>query len=192
MSAGGGGQVVKASKFGRGGGATQKEVHLNLTPMIDLMTILVVYLVMSFSADPATLANAQGITLSQILITQEKPGEISIISIAPPSADGKSTGALMLDGTPIMPVIVNPKDGNFDFPDSSYSGFELADLKERLGKIAENGKAIEEMSKGARKFKGEVIIHTDRAIPFAVLKPVMRSAGNAGFRTLKIAAKGLN
>jgi biopolymer transport protein ExbD len=191
MSAGGGGQVVKASKFGRGGGATQKEVHLNLTPMIDLMTILVVYLVMSFSADPATLANAQGITLSQILITQEKPGEVSVISIAPPSADGKSTGALLLDGKPIMPVIVNPKDGQFDFPDSAYSGFELADLKEQLGKIAENGKLIESINP-ARKFKGEVIIHTDRAVPFAVLKPVMRSAGNAGFRTLKIAAKGLN
>ena len=97
----------------------------------------------------------------------------------------------MLDGKPIMPVIVNPKDGQFDFPDSAYSGFELADLKEQLGKIAENGKLIESI-KPARKFKGEVIIHTDRAVPFAVLKPVMRSAGNAGFRTLKIAAKGLN
>ena len=80
MSAGGGGQEVKASKFGRGGTSSQKEVHLNLTPMIDLMTILVVYLIMSYSADPATLANSKDITLSQIQITQEKPQEVSVIS----------------------------------------------------------------------------------------------------------------
>lgn len=191
MSAGGGGQEVKASKFGRGGGTAQKEVHLNLTPMIDLMTILVVYLTMSFSADPATLANSKDITLSQILITQEKPQEVSVISVAPPSKDGSSKGGLLLDGKVIYPVIINPKDGNIDFPDTAYSGFELANLKTELGKVAENGKAIERINP-TRKFKGEVIIHTDRAIPFAVLKPVMRSAGNAGFRTLKIAAKGLN
>lgn len=191
MSAGGGGQQVKASKFGRGGGVQQKEVHLNLTPMIDMMTILVVYLVMSFSADPATLANSRDITLSQILISQEKPSEVPTISVAPPAADGSSQGGLLLDGKPLLPVIINPKDGNLDFPDTAYSGFLLFHLHEALGKAAENAKAIEKINP-TKKFKGEVIIHTDRAIPFAVLKPVMRSAGNAGFRTLKIAAKGLN
>jgi len=189
MSAGGGGQEVKASKFGRGGTSSQKEVHLNLTPMIDLMTILVVYLIMSYSADPATLANSKDITLSQIQITQEKPQEVSVISVAPPSKGG--AGGLLLDGRMILPVIINPKDGNLDFPDTAYSGFELANLKTELGKVADNGKLIEKINP-TKKFKGEVIIHTDRAIPFAVLKPVMRSAGNAGFRTLKIAAKGLN
>jgi len=183
MSAGGGGQVVKASKFGRGGGATQKEVHLNLTPMIDLMTILVVYLIMSFSADPATLANSKDIQLSEIKITQEKPGEVSVLSLSPK--------AVLLDGREILPVIVNPKDGQLDFPDSAYSGFELPLLKDALGKISENAKAVEKINP-SKKFKGEIIIHADRGVPFAVLKPVMRSAGNAGFRTLKIAAKGLN
>ena len=76
MSAGGGGQQVKGGKFGRGGGATQKEVVLNLTPMIDLMTILVVYLVMSFSADPATLANSKDIELSRVTVTTETGGRL--------------------------------------------------------------------------------------------------------------------
>jgi len=183
MSAGGGGQTVSAGKFGRGSGGAPKEVHLNLTPMIDLMTILVVYLVMSFSADPATLANSKDITLSQIQITQEKPGEVSVVSLSP--------HALLLDGKEILPVIVNPKDGQLDFPDTAYSGFELSALKSALGKIAENGKAVEAINP-TKKFKGEIIIHADHNVPFAVLKPVMRSSGNAGFRTLKIAAKGLN
>ena len=172
-----------SAMFGRGSGKAPKEVVLNLTPMIDLMTILVVYLVMSFSADPATLANSKDITLSQILISQEKPGEVSIVSLSP--------SALLLDGKQILPVIVNPKDGQLDFPDSAYSGFELPDLKDALGKIADNARAVEEINP-SKKFKGEIIIHADHNVPFAVLKPVMRSAGNAGFRTLKIAAKGLN
>lgn len=183
MSAGGGGQQVKASKFGRGGGGTQKEVHLNLTPMIDLMTILVVYLVMSFSADPATLANSADIELSKVQITSEKPKELSVISL--------SKNQLLLDGKPICPVIINSRDGQPDFPDSVWSGFFIAPLKEALDKVKENAQAIERINPG-RPFKGEIILHTDRRIPFATLKPVMRSAGNSGFRQIKIAAKGIN
>lgn len=183
MSAGGGGQQVKGSKFGRGGAGTQKEVHLNLTPMIDMMTILVVYLVMSFSADPATLANSKDIELARVLITSEKPKEVSVISL--------SKDMLLLDGKPICPVIINPKDGYPDFPDSVWSGFFIHPLKEALDKVKENGQAIERINPN-KPFNGEILLHVDRAIPFATLKPVMRSAGNAGFRQIKIAAKGMN
>lgn len=183
MSAGGGGQQVKGGKFGRGGGAHQKEVMLNLTPMIDLMTILVVYLVMSFSADPATLANSKDIELSKIKITSEKPKELSVISL--------SKDQLLLDGKPICPVIINPKDGFPDFPDSVWSGFFIAPLKEALDKVKENAQAIERINP-SKPFNGEILLHADHAIPFATLKPVMRSAGNAGFRQIKIAAKGMN
>lgn len=183
MSAGGGGGQVKAGKFGRGGGASQKDIHLNLTPMIDLMTILVVYLVMSFSADPATLANSKDITLSRVTISTEKPQETSVISV--------SATALLLDGREICPIIVNPKDGYPDYPDSVWSGFFIEPLKVALAKVKDNGKAIEAINP-SKPFKGEILLHADRSIPFATLKPVLRSAGNAGFRQVKIAAKGLN
>lgn len=182
MSAGGGAQV-KAGKYGRGSSVSQKDIHLNLTPMIDLMTILVVYLVMSFSADPATLANSKDIELSKVTISSEKPAEVSVISV--------SKDALLLDGKEICPVIVNPKDGFPDFPDSVWSGFFIEPLKVALDKVKDNGKAIEAINPG-KPFKGEILLHADRNIPFATLKPVLRSAGNAGFRQVKIAAKGLN
>jgi biopolymer transport protein ExbD len=183
MSAGGGGQQVGGSKFGRGGGPSQKDVVLNLTPMIDLMTILVVYLVMSFSADPAIMANSKDIELSNVKVTTEKPKELSVMSL--------SKDMLLLDGKPICPVIVNPKDGYPDFPDSVWSGFFIAPLKDALDKVKENAQAIEKINPG-RPFKGEIILHADRRIPFATIKPVLRSAGNAGFRQIKIAAKGIN
>lgn len=182
MSAGSGPQI-KASKFGRGGGGGQKEVHLNLTPMIDMMTILVVYLVMSFSADPATLANSADIELSRVMITSEKPQEVSVISV--------SKNELLLDGRVICPVIINPKDGYPDFPDSVWSGFFIEPLKVALDKVKENGEAIARINP-SRPFRGEILLHADRRLPFATLKPVMRSAGNAGFRQIKIAAKGMN
>lgn len=182
MSAGGG-ATVKAGKFGRGSAVNQKELHLNLTPMIDLMTILVVYLVMSFSADPATLANSADIELSNVTVSSEKPQELSVISV--------SRTSLLLDGKEICPVIINPKDGFPDFPDSVWSGFFLEPLKVALDKVKDNGKAIEAINP-SKPFKGEILLHADRNIPFATLKPVLRSAGNAGFRQVKIAAKGLN
>jgi biopolymer transport protein ExbD len=183
MSAGGGGQQVGGSKFGRGGAAHQKEVVLNLTPMIDLMTILVVYLVMSFSADPAIMANSKDIELSGVKITTEKPKELSVMSL--------SKDMLLLDGKPICPVIINPKDGYPDFPDSVWSGFFISPLKDALDKVKENAQAIEKINP-SKPFKGEIILHADRRIPFATIKPVLRSAGNAGFRQIKIAAKGIN
>jgi len=182
MSAGSGAQV-SASKYGRGGAPSQKEIVLNLTPMIDLMTILVVYLVMSFSADPAILANAKDIELSPVKITTEKPKTISVISL--------SKDQLLLDGKPICPVIVNPKDGFPDFPDSVWSGFFISPLKDALDKVKENAEAIAKIDP-SKPFSGEILLDADRRIPFATLKPVLRSAGNAGFRQIKIAAKGIN
>ena len=151
--------------------------------MIDMMTILVVYLVMSFSADPATLANSADIELSRVMITSEKPQEVSVISV--------SKNELLLDGRVICPVIINPKDGYPDFPDSVWSGFFIEPLKAALDKVKENGEAIARINP-SRPFRGEILLHADRRLPFATLKPVMRSAGNAGFRQIKIAAKGMN
>jgi biopolymer transport protein ExbD len=88
-------------------------------------------------------------------------------------------------------VIINPKDGYPDFPDSVWSGFFIAPLKEALDKVKENAQAIERINPN-KPFNGEILLHADHAIPFATLKPVMRSAGNAGFRQIKIAAKGMN
>lgn len=182
MSAGSGAQEVSGGKFGKGGVA-QKGINLNLTPMIDLFTILIVFLVSSYAADPSFMANAKDIELSNIKLSSEKPQETSVISVSP--------HALLLDGKQILPVIVNPKDGQFDFPDSAYAGFTLPDLFDALKVIADNAMAIEKINP-SRPFKKEILLHADRGVPFAVLKPVLRTTGNAGFRNIKIAAKGLN
>lgn len=48
-------------------------VNLNLTPMIDMLVIILVFLIKSYSASPSYLTPTQGITLSNTKSQAEHP-----------------------------------------------------------------------------------------------------------------------
>lgn len=162
---GGGGHAIPGGGSSHGGG-------LNLTPMIDMLTILLVFLIKSYSVTPYYLAPSQGINLSQTT-SENVASDQAVLLIG---KDG-----IIIDGK----VVVGFKDQNID--SVKFNEKDLNDLQTALTGLAKKTKLISESNKDVQ-FTGTLILQADRELPFAVMKPILRTAGVVGFNDIKFAA----
>lgn len=150
-----------------GGRNRKHEIHadVNLTPMIDTLIVLLIFLVKSYSVTPAYLTPTQSIELSRTSSTEGAPDKPALII----GKDG-----ILLDGK----VIIGFKDG---VPERDFSKDPfIQELKDRLDKLKE----------GDAEFSGTLILQADKSIPFHVLRPILRTAGVSGFFDIKFAGQG--
>lgn len=148
--------------FGRKSRHQTVSASLNLTPMIDMMTILLVFLIKNYSTDPSYLTNTQGIELSRTTSDAGAPDKPVLII----GRDG-----LLLDGQ----TIVSFRDG---VPSSGYLNAKV---------VPELMDALEAKKTNDVDFKGTLILQADKSVPYTTLKPVLRTAGVAGFNDIKFA-----
>ncbi|MBK8802641.1 MAG: hypothetical protein IPN71_11415 [Fibrobacteres bacterium] len=79
-----------------------------------------------------------------------------------------SATSLMLDGTEICPLIVNPRTGLTDYPDSVWEGFGLSPLNDALkSRFPDTGVQLR--------------LRVPLDLPYSALNPVLRSALRSGF-----------
>lgn len=150
------------------GGRNRKVIvhaDVNLTPMIDTLIVLLIFLVKSYSVTPAYLTPTQSIELSRTISKDAAPDKPALMI----GKDG-----ILLDGK----ILIAFKDG-VPLRDFSKDAF-IPELKERLDKL-----------KGSDpEFSGTLILQADKTIPFHVLRPILRTAGVAGFYDIKFAGQG--
>jgi len=139
---------------------------LNVTPMVDMLTMLVIFLLMTFSAT----------------------GEILFVTndIVLPSAF-HGTG---LERAPVINVSKNSVgfEGQFvmntaDINESSYPDWKLTPLYTLLDTERENWAAAHLGS----NFKGEVIIQSDNEVNFSILKLIMATCAKAKYINMNFA-----
>jgi biopolymer transport protein ExbD len=135
---------------------------LNLTPMIDMMTILLVFLIKNYSTDPSFLTNTQGIELSQTTSDTGAPDKPVLII----GKDG-----ILLDGQ----TLVSFPSG---IPSKAYLGSKV---------VPELMDALELKKAADADFSGTLILQADKSISYTTLKPLLRTAGVAGFNDIKFA-----
>ncbi len=82
---------------------------------------------------------------------------------------------LSYDGDPISPIIMNPKDGMADLPDSVWSGFCIAPVKARV-----------KMDLEATSSEPSFVYAAPNSSPYAYAKPILRSLADAGLRWIHI------
>ena len=152
------------------GGRSRKlstSASLNLTPMIDTLIVLLIFLVKSYSVTPSYLTPTQNIELSRTISNDAAPDKPALII----GKDG-----ILLDGK----ILIAFKNG-VPMRDFSKDAF-IPELKARL----ENIKNLD------HNFTGTLILQADKSIPFHVLKPILRTAGVSGFYDIKFAGAGSN
>ena len=143
------------------------DLRLRLTSMIDMFTILLVFLLKSYSAE------GQIITLSKDLrlpdSTAEKPPISTPIIMA-------TQEWLLLDDEQIVPIdeIVNGKSLTIRPLQAKLA--EKKAIAERLGQM--------DPSLG---FKGNITIQGDKEIPFKILKKIMFTCGQVGYNNILLA-----
>ncbi len=140
---------------------------LRLTSMIDMFTILLVFLLQSFSAEGEIVSVARDLRLPES--TAQTPPKASPILVV--------TGEwIILDGQPVVKL-----------SDVSDSGDNLIPtLGERLSRIRSFSLSLGTLDANMG-FKGDITIQGDREIPFSLLKKIMFTCGQEGYNNMLLA-----
>ncbi len=139
---------------------------LNLTPMIDMMTIILVFLIKSYSVSPSYLTPTQEIRLSPTTSESVAPDRAVLII----GKDG-----ILIEGQKVI---------------AFQNGKASADFLKR-DSVPELYKALKELHTRAqiKTPSGTLILQADRELSYSILKPILRTAGLAGFNDIKFAGQ---
>ena len=144
-------------------GRRNVNAELNVVSMVDMMTMLVIFLLQQFSATGEVLFMQKDIKLPDAQHGQA-------IEVAPVVAI--SSSQVVVTGQKVADVADLERDG----------GFTIAALEERLRDEKKRWDFIHQNDPDREKsWKGDVNIQADVRIPFRILKRVMFSAAQAGY-----------
>jgi biopolymer transport protein ExbD len=153
---------------------------LNITPMMDMMTIILVFLLKSFSSTSSTITFDQNLKVPQST-TQLKPKEALSVTV--------TKKVILVEGDAVAPINagrVDPavkRDGE--------NGYYITPLVEILEKHARREKRVAEMT--GQKFEGQLMLVADQTTPYRLLTEIIYSCGQAeyaNYRLLVLKAKG--
>lgn len=150
------------------GNDSGEQIALNIMPMLDIFSILILFLLMSFSTDPVS---------HDLNESTELPDSETLNSLdeVPTIVLGKNE--ILVNGKKIVTLI----DRDVQERDSSQGA--IHQLFEELEKLAEANKKFSSTSK---KKPGTLTVEIDKKHKFRLLKRVMLSAQQADFVKFKL------
>ena len=156
-------KFVRARVSGHGRKSVDHQIPL--IPFIDFLIVLVIFLLMSFSASGELVAQQPTITMPDADNTQQ-------IEISPIIAVDERV--ITLDGTRVADTQTQGQSAQVDRIEPLIQGLEAEKRKW-------------EMIHPSEPFAGQVIVQADRNIDFRVVKKVMFSAAAAGYGNVSFA-----
>ena len=135
---------------------------LNITSMLDMFTILIIFLLKSYSAEGIILTIPADLHLPQST-TQSAPEPGLIVEV--------SQNRLVVDGKLLQVDLEAVQNSDQLLIDSLY---------EHLMVKARQYEEISELNPNAG-FTGRLVLEGDREIPFRLLKKILYTCGQAGF-----------
>lgn len=148
-----------------GHGRKAVDHQIPLIPFIDFLIVLVIFLLMSFSASGELIAQQPTITMPDAKNTQQ-------IEISPIVAIDERV--ITLDGTRVADTQTQGQSAQVDRIEPLIQGLESEKRKW-------------ETIHPSEPFAGQVIVQADRNIDFRVVKKVMFSAAAAGYGNVSFA-----
>jgi biopolymer transport protein ExbD len=158
---------VLGGKMSRGRRSTNAE--LNVVPMVDMMTMLVIFLLQQFSATGEVLYMQKDVRLPEA-----RHGQM----IEPAPTVAISADQVVVTGQKVADVADLDRDAGY---------LNIPALEERLREEKKRWDFIHQSDPGA-KWDGLVNIQADQKVPFRIVKRVMYSCGVAGYFNLNFAA----
>jgi biopolymer transport protein ExbD len=158
---------VLGGKMQRGHKASSAEI--NVVPMVDMMTMLVIFLLQQFSATGEVLYMQKDIRLPDA-----RHGQL----IEPAPTVAISADQVVVTGQKVADVADLDRDAGY---------LNIPALEERLREEKKRWDFIHQ-SDPNKKWDGLVNIQADQKVPFRIVKRVMFSCGVAGYFNLNFAA----
>jgi biopolymer transport protein ExbD len=162
------------SKPSRRGGDVEE---LNITSMMDMMTIILVFLLKSYQTEDISVTPSDDLMIP--VSTSLKPPKLAVNVVV-------SRKDIVVDGKWVLDLTEKADSDSgqqvLAIPDEEKRGQLISTLYDVLLEKAETAKDL-----GARTgssdfdFKGEVLLQCDRRLPFSVIREVMFTSGQAQF-----------
>ena len=155
-------------KFVRKGSHGKKSTYaeLTLTSMVDMLMLLVVFLLQTFSASGELTMVSKNIVL---------PEAINFKDLERASVIGVSKESVTLDGQPVA----NAETLN----NNTSTDWKITELNDSLLQLKQNYKLLHP----GEDFKGLVIVQADRGVDFKVIKKVLYTCAVAGYNNVNFA-----
>jgi biopolymer transport protein ExbD len=159
----------RASRFTR----RKKEAvfDIDITSLLDILTILLVFLLQSYNSSGVVINVPKGIDLP-------RSASESLNSFGVNVQVSKTN--IWVDDTEVMNVETTANSQIYD-----EGGRRIVPLYNELVKIKETIKASEKLSPDAKKFSGIANLVVDKTIKYEFLKKVMHTCATAGFKEFK-------
>ena len=138
---------------------------LKLTSMIDLFTIILIFLLKSYSAVELNVTPSKFLSLPNSLSTK-MPIEAVMVTVA--------KNAIVVEGRPVAGIDENFEVKGLD-PDELIIPNLHTELKKRYDKLVKRAELYK------REPPDKVMIQADKEIPYRLLMKVLKTAGEVGF-----------
>jgi biopolymer transport protein ExbD len=159
----------------RKGSRTEKhEYPLNITAMMDMMTIILVYLLKSYSSDPGNITTSNDLQLAN------SSSRFRVEEAVPVAISKKS---IMVNDRIVAPV-ENGKVASTYKDRNQDNSYLITPLMAAMKAEAEKQKNIAKYNK-SKEFKGLVLIVGDKMVPYRLLTEVLYTVGQAEFGQYK-------
>ncbi len=152
----------------RGQRGTDSATTVKLTPLVDMFTILLMFLLMSYSTGGQLMYMAREILMPESLSREQLESSVEI---------AVATDRIYVDGQ----VIIEPLTDWY-----SEKKLLIPDLYSSLKEKSQNLKKMEKKVPLFR-FSGKVTIQADRVIPYHLLKKILYTADRADFTNISLA-----
>lgn len=140
--------------------------HLNLTPMMDIMTMLLVFLVKSFATEPENInINLVRPPESTVEKTMEAATKVTV-----------TKQAVLVDDTEVLSL------SQIQMGDGQQAAIPI--LRDALLERADHLKALE--NRGGNPFDGRLLVVADETTPYAIITSVLVTAGESKFSEYKL------
>ncbi len=168
------GEEEPAPRRRRGMGMDEKgHSELNLTAMMDMMTILVVFLLKNYATAP------ENVTISETL---SPPRSSSKIPIEAAVTITITKEGLLVDNEQV--AAVDLVKGEVIGDTAATKNAPIAPLADLLDRKVADMKRLESM--GGAPFEGKILVVADEKTPYAMLMRVLYTAGLAQFSQYKL------
>jgi len=153
--------------------AEQEEMGLNIYPMMDMMTILLVFLIMQFASGAAEIVQSADLMLPISTSQVEAAQALSIVI---------SSSEVVVEGKRVLEL----RNGKVDpsLKQGGGTGWLITPLFNDLKLHRDRLKMIASRN-AQRPFRGEVRLIADKRTPFRTLGEVIYSLGQAEFGSLR-------
>lgn len=169
---------------------------LSINSLMDIVTILLVYLLKSYATSPIDVKDP-AIELP-ISTSTERVEEATVVMITGPEKKAPNpldpANAIIVENVPTIAVdgtaVAQLDPATYRVPnemkDANTGGYVIKALREKLREAREMQEATADISeKGG--FSGKIVILADKRTPYRVLTEVLVTCGEAGFGEFKFA-----